>query len=288
MKRWIFLLLCSILSAKEPERFLSVAAIFKNESPYLKEWIEYHKLVGVQHFYLYNNDSQDDYYAVLAPYIAAKEVTLIEWPNRPADPSKTWSWVFATQVTAYEQAIIRAKGHSKWLALIDIDEFLVPVREQTMVSFLKQCEQAQPNLPAVHILWEMHGTSNVQSIPKESLMIDLLRKKAFPDHPLNKVGKTILKPDCYQKFAHPPHTCYYINNKQYASISKKDCVINHYSNKSIDYFYNHKIRNKELMDNVKYSQEIINELAKLGNDIEDPNPPIARFIPELKKKMGAL
>ena len=32
---------------------LAVAAIFKDEARYLKEWLDYHLLAGVEHFYLY-------------------------------------------------------------------------------------------------------------------------------------------------------------------------------------------------------------------------------------------
>ena len=39
---------------------VSICAIFKNEAKYLREWIEFHKIVGVEHFYLYNNFSTDD------------------------------------------------------------------------------------------------------------------------------------------------------------------------------------------------------------------------------------
>ena len=49
-------------------------------SPYLKEWIEYHKIVGIQHFYMYNNNSNDDYLAILQPYIEAGDVTFLNWP----------------------------------------------------------------------------------------------------------------------------------------------------------------------------------------------------------------
>ena len=28
---------------------LAIAAIFRNEAPYLREWIEFHRLVGVEH-----------------------------------------------------------------------------------------------------------------------------------------------------------------------------------------------------------------------------------------------
>jgi hypothetical protein len=31
---------------------LAITAIFQNEAPYLKEWIEFHLLMGAEHFYL--------------------------------------------------------------------------------------------------------------------------------------------------------------------------------------------------------------------------------------------
>ena len=42
---------------KQPEKkyFLAICAIFKNEGKFLKEWLNYYLLAGVEHFYLYNN-----------------------------------------------------------------------------------------------------------------------------------------------------------------------------------------------------------------------------------------
>lgn len=40
----------------------------KNEKPYLKEWLEYHLLQGVEHFYLCDNGSTDGTDAYLEPY----------------------------------------------------------------------------------------------------------------------------------------------------------------------------------------------------------------------------
>ena len=59
---------------------VSICAIFKDEAPYIKEWIEFHKIVGVEHFYMYNNFSSDNYMDVLSPYIERGDVTLIDWP----------------------------------------------------------------------------------------------------------------------------------------------------------------------------------------------------------------
>ena len=41
--------------------YLAVCAIYRNEAPYLREWIEFHRLVGVERFFLYNNESTDDH-----------------------------------------------------------------------------------------------------------------------------------------------------------------------------------------------------------------------------------
>ena len=49
--------------------YLSVVAIMKNECAYMNEWIDYHKLVGVERFYLSDNESDDNTCEILKPYI---------------------------------------------------------------------------------------------------------------------------------------------------------------------------------------------------------------------------
>ena len=39
---------------------VAICLIFKNEAAYLKEWIEYHRLLGVERFYFYDNESNDN------------------------------------------------------------------------------------------------------------------------------------------------------------------------------------------------------------------------------------
>ena len=41
---------------------LSLTLIVKNEAFYIKEWIEFHRMIGVTHFYIYDNESSDDLY----------------------------------------------------------------------------------------------------------------------------------------------------------------------------------------------------------------------------------
>ena len=60
---------------------LAIVAILKNESPYVLEWVEYHRSIGFQKFFLYNNDSTDNVKELLAPYVQAGIVKLIPWPG---------------------------------------------------------------------------------------------------------------------------------------------------------------------------------------------------------------
>ena len=46
-----------------------MVCISQNAPPHIKEWIEYHKLIGFPKFYFYDNESYDDTFDILKPYI---------------------------------------------------------------------------------------------------------------------------------------------------------------------------------------------------------------------------
>ena len=96
---------------------ISICGIFKNEAPYLKEWIEYHLLIGIDHFYLYNNNSEDDYKSILQPYIKKGLITLTEWPDIPG------------QISAYKHWYENYRHETKWCTFLDLDEFLCPLKD---------------------------------------------------------------------------------------------------------------------------------------------------------------
>jgi hypothetical protein len=129
-----------------PKYNVAVAAIFKNEAPYLREWIEFNHLVGVEHFYLYNNNSEDSYQEVLEEYVQRGLVTLIQWPYEQA------------QNQSYINCIQQYASETKWLGFIDIDEFIVPKSTDNIYSFLKPFEKKRG---AVKLNWRLYGTSGL-------------------------------------------------------------------------------------------------------------------------------
>lgn len=102
---------------------LSICAISQNDAPYLKEWIDFHKCVGVEHFYLFNHGSQDTMDEVLKPYVDRGEVELFHWPVIPKQIA------VLSQVDAYNWTLRYATGETKWLAFIDTDEFLFRLKK---------------------------------------------------------------------------------------------------------------------------------------------------------------
>ena len=98
--------------ARRTSHPLAVCAIFREEAPFLDEWLTFHAGIGVTHFYLYNNFSTDNFHDVLQPWQAAGFVTLTDWP------------VDVGQIPAYQDCLRRFKHQARWIAFIDVDEFL--------------------------------------------------------------------------------------------------------------------------------------------------------------------
>lgn len=135
----------NLYSVKEPQHnyYLSICGIFKNEAPFLKEWIEYHLLIGVNHFYLYNNNSEDNYQQVLDKYIEEGIVTLINWPDIPG------------QLSSYKHWYENHRHETKWVTFLDLDEFICPRYNNTISTWLKKREK----YPVIMAYWRMFGTS---------------------------------------------------------------------------------------------------------------------------------
>lgn len=124
---------------------LAIVAIVQNEARYLPEWVRYHRAIGVEEFYLYDNDSTDD-----TAWTAARlGVSTIPWPGREDNP----------QLRAHENALAML-GHARWLAFIDPDEFIYAPAGLTEELARRE------KYPAVGICWACFGTSGLTEPPK--------------------------------------------------------------------------------------------------------------------------
>ena len=218
---------------------LAVTAIFKNEAPYLKEWIDYHLLAGVEHFYLYKE--------VLAPYIEKNLVTLIDWSGKLA------------MYPAYNDATEKYRFDCRYMAFIDLDEFIFPKSNQSVSEVVDEILLKNPDAASLGINWQCFGSNGQDKADYSRGVLERFTRRAPDDwHVIlseesmigNTTIKSIVNPrrvDCWWS----PHYAFYFQNL-YSVNSSGDktlyitgypivvdkIVINHYYTKSKEEFLN--------------------------------------------------
>ena len=103
---------------------LAFVAIMKGEEPYVKEWLDYHLLTGVDHFYIYDNESTPEFKKILQPYIDAGIVTYTLFPGKNR------------LMEAYNDAVKRFKFECRYMAFVDGDEFVLPKSKPTITEIV--------------------------------------------------------------------------------------------------------------------------------------------------------
>lgn len=286
IQNYLLLSFLFVLNVFSYEYELSICAIFRDDARFLKEWIEYHKLVGVQHFYLFDNLSKDDYQTVLEPYLQSGDVTLIEWPYESQNGS-SWDYI---QRKAYEKGVELSLGVSKWLALIDTDEFIVPMIKNNVLDLLKDYE----DYGGLGVNWVTFGTSGVQRIPDDKLMIETLLRRARDDEFNHTTIKSIVQPE---RIVFPIQDVHHLSYKHgyccvdadfeythgsYTSSRKFDKIrLHHYRFRDMDFFFNVKIPRQSKY--FSYKQAV--SLESVCNEVYDDT--MMRFVPLLSKIIGS-
>lgn len=121
--------------------YFSICAIFKHEERYIGDWVKYHLGIGAEHIYLYDNESPDNS-AGVAKSIGKSKVTIQTIIGSPV------------QHVAYARCLADYKFKSRWIAFIDIDEFIVTA---TPIHNLLRYYEAYPCL-CPH--WVLFGSNN--------------------------------------------------------------------------------------------------------------------------------
>jgi len=97
-----------------------VCSVFKDECHILEEWIVHYLYHGVDHFYLINDNSDDNYMDIIKKY--SNHITLFH-NDIPHDIPE------GRQVIIYEKYLRNLLNKHTWFAILDMDEFLYSPRE---------------------------------------------------------------------------------------------------------------------------------------------------------------
>ena len=186
-----------------PESAIAVAAIIKNEAPYLEEWIRYHREIGVGKFYIFDNDSTDDAREVLQPFIA--EGCVVYQPLHGKQ----------RQIDAYNLALRRYGKLHRYFAMIDLDEFLYVTDGGNLSERLDTFFAAFPQAGGCALNWAIFGSSGYREKP-EGLVTQTYLARGKQDFPKNRHIKTISRPERVWGFPNPHYAVY---KKRYAAFT---------------------------------------------------------------------
>jgi len=174
---------------------IAIVSIAKNEGLYIKEWIEYHKLVGIKKFYFYDNESEDNTFEILKPYI---EKGIVEYSFIKGK---------GMQLKAYNDAISKHKNKCRYMGFIDLDEYIMPTIpfESIDKTIGRILLNAGMGAAGVGINWALYGSSGHISRP-DGLIVENYINRGLNSHWGNIHIKVICNPRLVKNYisAHYP------------------------------------------------------------------------------------
>lgn len=160
---------------------IGVAAIVKNEGPYIDEWLAFHRLQGVSKFHIYDNGSTDDTLKNLQKH---EDVYIIPWH------------VYPGQMSAYQDAL-QTFTDVKWIAFIDADEFLYSPTGKSLPEVLEKYDYAS----AVAVHWLLFGSSGHKKKSAEKVSVRFTKRA----NEVNPHVKSIVQTGRYAKVGPTVH-----------------------------------------------------------------------------------
>ena len=254
---------------------IAVCAIFKDEAPFLLEWLAFHKMIGVDLFFLYDNGSSDGGGELIRRSSFVRNVTLIDWPERPG------------QLSAYNHFRVNHARRFTWAAFIDIDEYIMPLAGSSIRDILMR-KVYQP-YAAILLQWLVFGPSGHDRRP-DGLVIENYTRRLPQTDDASRHVKTLVQTEQLLGIDYTPHAAECsgpaCNTRgehvlPYA-IQPTEChdvmAINHYFTKSLEDWEFKRCRGRgDSLD--PYQERLFSDVASQAV-IEDTRA--VRFVPRLQ------
>lgn len=167
---------------ERPGETVCLGAILKDEEPFVEEWIAHHRLLGVDHFYLYDNDPRQPLSDLLR--LHRQYVTIRPWLVEHDDaryPGDT------KQVKAYQHCLTHDAGKYDWVAFLDGDEFIALEEHQDLKAFLADFQRCD----SIALNWHVFGHNGHYDNPPGLVIESLTRRMQEP----RAITKSLSRPE---------------------------------------------------------------------------------------------
>ena len=224
------------------EKGIAAVAIVKDEGPYLKEWVRYHKSLGIERFYLFDNESAEPAERVLAEEVAAGLVVCQTLRGK------------LRQIDAYNIALRKYGRAHRYFAVIDLDEFIFPTDGGRLEPLLDAFFQ-NGRAGGCAVNWALFGSSGYKEKP-QGLVTRTYLHRGSRDFEKNRHIKTICMPSRVWGFLNPHYAVYrgrysaftFAGERVRGAFTQKTdwsvLRVNHYFTKSYAEFLQKRLRGK--------------------------------------------
>jgi hypothetical protein len=158
--------------------------------PRIKEWITFHRMVGFEHFYIYDNSEKPHgpLWEVLLPYIRQGLVTYIHWPPKVCYRHRS------SQYAAENSCIRRFGQFNTWMAHFDVDEYLTPLGKfRDIPSILRKYEH-DDSVDSVGFNDHIYGLCADESADHDPSKLFLHERSCFSGKRVPFKRKEVVKP----------------------------------------------------------------------------------------------
>lgn len=158
---------------------LCMCTMLRNQARFIKEWVMYHTKIGVQRWFIYDNNSDDDIEKVITfLQSAGYNVTWHLWP-----------WV-KTQEAGFAHCALHARGTCEWVAFIDVDEFFNVKVKGGLQHVIWHYARPENNVAEIRTPCYSFGPSGLKDVPKEGVTVGYTCRLAGKER-----HKSIVRPE---------------------------------------------------------------------------------------------
>ncbi|ONK71186.1 uncharacterized protein A4U43_C04F5770 [Asparagus officinalis] len=187
---------------------MCICTMVRNQARFLQEWIAYHARIGVERWFIYDNNSDDGIEQVVS---SMSSVSLHEWP-----------WV-KTQEAGFAHCALRARDSCEWVGFIDVDEFLYLPSNVTLPDLLANYSN-KPWIGEIRTPCHSFGPSGLKKIPSDGVTVGYTCRVAAPER-----HKSIVRPEALNpSLINIVHHFHLREGIRYLNMDIRVMVVNHY------------------------------------------------------------
>ncbi|MCD7453139.1 hypothetical protein HAX54_019882 [Datura stramonium] len=202
---------------------MCVCTMLRNQASFLQEWIMYHSKIGVQRWFIYDNNSLDDIEDVV-------KVLSMDWNINVT--RHVWPWI-KTQEAGFAHCALRARDVCEWVGFMDVDEFFHLPTGLSLLDILRNQTQS-PNSKVAELRVSCHnfGPSGLKHVPTQGVTMGYNCRMIAPER-----HKSIVKPEALNStLINVVHHFHLKSEFRYANMDRNVMVINHYKYQVWDVF----------------------------------------------------